>query len=116
MPYVAFDYLYRDASNYKAFGSVYLQGSLTNEDIRALQACLIDDEFFVAQAIPIPALDSQLFDLSCGPNDDDHQWHTFEAFRELDHLTPGMEIWGSVEAFLAAFAQFREKLHPALAA
>jgi hypothetical protein len=64
--------------------------------------CLIDGEFFVAEDIPVPALDIQLFALSGGANDDDHMWHTFEQLRRVNEVPDGSQIWGTTSAFLDA--------------
>ena len=43
-----FDYLYRDASNYKAWGHLLLKGTATGDEIKALRAHLDNAEFFIA--------------------------------------------------------------------
>lgn len=109
MTATAFDYLYRDASNYKVYGSVLLTGHLTPPQVSELQACLIDSEFFVAAEIPVPNLDDQLFVLSGGPTEDDHLWHTFLGVRPIGELPENAQIWGSATELLEAFRAFKAK-------
>jgi len=75
MPNIKLHYLYRDASNYKQYGSVVLANP--NNIAAALVADiisrnLIDGEFFDADKWGVPAL---FFDKE---NEDDHEWHEFE--------------------------------------
>lgn len=80
--YCIFEYLYRDASNYKAWGKILLSGVLSQNDIATLRSCLESDEYFVAEQVGIPAVYKELWDLSGGPNSDDHALHEFVALRE----------------------------------
>ena len=79
--YCVFEYLYRDGSNYKAWGSLLLSGEPTQEDITALKACLESGEYFVAEQVGVPPVYKELWDLSGGPTSDDHALHEFVAFR-----------------------------------
>ena len=47
--YCIFEYLYRDASNYKAWGELLLSNIPSQSDISALKACLESDVYFVAE-------------------------------------------------------------------
>lgn len=47
--YCIFDYMYRDGSNYKAWGSLLLSGTPLQEDITALKACLESGEYFASR-------------------------------------------------------------------
>jgi hypothetical protein len=77
-----FEYLYRDGSNYKAWGSLLLSGEPTHEDVTALKECLESGEYFVAEQVGIPPVYKELWDLSGGPTDDDHALHEFVTLRE----------------------------------
>jgi len=73
---IKLNYLYRDASNYKQYGSVVLANP--NNIAAALVADiisrnLIDGEFFDADKWGVPPL---FFDKE---NGDDHDWHEFES-------------------------------------
>jgi hypothetical protein len=108
----AFDYLYRDASNYKAFGTVYLRGTLTRAEQRDLVSYLESGEFFVAEQIGIPALRNFLLGFDRTPSEDDHVWHAFEGFRDNAPLPAGSEIWGESSALIAAFQAVNHNWQP----
>ena len=79
--YCIFEYLYRDASNYKAWGGLLLSDIPSQSDIAALRACLESDVYFVAEQVGIPAVYKGLWDLSGGRTSDDHALHEFVALR-----------------------------------
>ncbi len=79
--YCVFEYLYRDGSNYKAWGEIILSGAPSRNDIEALRACLESGEYFVAEQVGIPPVYKELWDLSGGPTSDDHALHEFVALR-----------------------------------
>ena len=79
--YCVFEYLYRDASNYKAWGELLLSGIPSQSDIATLRACLESDLYFVAEQVGIPAIYKELWDLSGGRTSDDHALHEFVALR-----------------------------------
>lgn len=101
-PITAFAYRYRDASNYKVDSSILLSGALTNSDKESIVGKLHDGEFFVAEQLGIPPLRQALFELSGGPNDDDHCWHEFVAF--LDEPVVDEPIWGSANELISGFS------------
>jgi hypothetical protein len=73
-------YLYRDAHNYKEFGSVVFANSpgMSIESATALlREKLISEEFFVPQDWGLPRLHTQPYDPEV-----DHEWHEFEEFEE----------------------------------
>lgn len=80
--WTAFDYLYRDAGNFKAFGTVALQGRVSCGDQLAIRKRLESGEFFIAEQIGIPPLYEALYKWSKGPTATDHCWHEFVGFRE----------------------------------
>jgi hypothetical protein len=47
-----FNYLYRDAGNFKSCGSILLEGKLSAEDQERILARLEDGLFFVAEQLP----------------------------------------------------------------
>ncbi len=81
-----FDYLYRDASNHKGYGSVLLWGEATSENEAAIRALLIDGIYFEAERVGVPTL-YHLVRGDAGPDEEeDHGWHEFvglEPAREL---------------------------------
>lgn len=74
---IKFNYLYRDAGNYKEFGSVVFtvanQTDLGCLD-RKIRDALIDREFFVAGAVNVPNLQKLPWD-----DEIDHSWHEYEG-------------------------------------
>jgi hypothetical protein len=98
-----FRYLYRDASNYKAYGSLILRGLATEIDKAALIERLEAGEFFVAEQVGIPDLYEPLVALSGGVTHDDHAWHAFESIALVAHENSST-AWGTVEDLLKRFA------------
>ncbi|MDX9951300.1 MAG: hypothetical protein RBS75_04320 [Methylophilaceae bacterium] len=76
-----FEYLYRDASNYKVGDTLLLTGHLSEADEAKIKACLDAGIYFVAEQVGIPPLYEPLWALSDGPTDDDHAFHEFIALR-----------------------------------
>ncbi|MDH7974163.1 hypothetical protein QH494_18395 [Sphingomonas sp. AR_OL41] len=103
-PVTAFEYLYRDASNYKSHSQVYLSGRLSGADRALIVSKLQDGEFFVAEQVGIPPLYEALYALSDGPTDDDHRWHEFSGFVDEPSLVDG-PIWGTSAEFVLAFSK-----------
>lgn len=79
---VKFNYLYRDAGNYKQFGSVVFvapsQIDLADID-RKIRDALIDREFFVASTVSVPDLQNLPWD-----DEIDHSWHEYEGIEFTD--------------------------------
>lgn len=84
--WTSFDYMYRDASNFKAFGTVILQGSVSAADQEIVKDRLCGSEFFIAEQVAVPPLCSELYRWSDGPTVSDHCWHEFVGFREIKSL------------------------------
>lgn len=102
--YCVFEYLYRDASNYKAWGTILLSGFPSQNGIAALRACLESDEYFVAEQVGIPAVYKELWDLSGGPTSDDHALHEFVNLRQATtEETATLPLYGSLSKLLEAF-------------
>src|SRR5690349_15670301 len=81
--WTAFDYLYRDAGNFKAFGTVILKGRVEPAERDLIHSRLSSGEFFVAEQVGVPPLYEELYRWSGGPIDLDHCWHEFLGFREI---------------------------------
>ena len=102
--YCVFEYLYRDASNYKAYGEILLSGVPSESDIELLRTYLESGEYFVAEQVGIPAVYNELWDLSGGPNSDDHALHEFVALRkatEDEKIT--LSLFGDLPNLLNSF-------------
>lgn len=99
-----FEYLYRDASNYKASGAILLSGVPSQSDISALRARLDSGEYFVAEQVGIPAVYKELWDLSGGPTSDDHALHEFVALRvATDDEKKSLQLFGDLSSLLNTF-------------
>lgn len=79
----AFNYLYRDASNYKKHGCVVFAGGHTQAEIDRLNDCLQDGEFFIADAVGVPEVFLWEEDYPIDKQDD-HCWHQVENILECD--------------------------------
>lgn len=105
-----FEYLYRDAGNYKVWGSILLRGFVTPGDVAALRASLDSGDWFVAEQVDVPPLYKALWELSGGPTEEDHAFHEFHDLRsatpaEATELVP----WGHVNELLHAFQRVSHK-------
>jgi hypothetical protein len=100
--YSVFEYLYRDAANYKAWGQLLLSGQFTNDQIAQMLSRFDSGEFFIAEQIGIPTLHQELWQYSNGPTSDDHAWHSFHAIRPatVEDIASN-RLWGSVEKLLS---------------
>ena len=76
-----FEYMYRDAGNWKTHGALLLTGNA--EGVREpLRNCLDWEGLFVAEQVGIPSLYDEHF-AACGegPSDLDHAYHEFVDLR-----------------------------------
>lgn len=102
--YCVFEYLYRDGSNYKAWGEILLSGSASPNDIEALRACLESGEYFVAEQVGIPPVYRELWDLSGGPTSDDHALHEFVTLRAAsEDERKSLPLFGELSNLLKTF-------------
>jgi hypothetical protein len=99
-----FEYLYRDASNYKAWGEILLSGIPSQDDMAAMRARLESGEYFVAEQVGIPTLYKELWDLSGGPTEDDHALHEFVALRVASEgERQSLPLFGELAGVLKSF-------------
>lgn len=95
-----FEYLYRDASNYKVWGSLVLQGDCKSSDLKILHSKFDRGSYFIAEQLRVPPLYAELWQYSDGITSDDHAWHEFSSLRpatEKDTTTP---VFSSVKDFI----------------
>lgn len=79
---IRFNYLYRDAGNYKAYGSVVFHGAgsvLVADAEMELERSLIEGNYFVAADVEVPDLRPAALDCTL-----DHDWHEVECLEECD--------------------------------
>jgi hypothetical protein len=99
-----FEYLYRDAGNFKAFGSVALEGALSEEELERIRGLFDGDGWFIAEQLGVPPLYQHLYQWSGGPIQSDHCWHEFLKIRVVgdSEVPPEAERSGSAQKFLEA--------------
>jgi hypothetical protein len=98
-PNTRIEYMYRDAGNYKRYGTAVLAGRITPDQVRTLKASLSDDMFFIPDQIGLGGLQGT-FEHGAGWNEDsDHVWHTIEAVKHTTAEPTGP----SVDEMLAAW-------------
>ena len=110
-----FSYLYRDASNYKAYGRLLLKGTALTTDIEILRQNFESGEFFIAEQLGIPALYAELWAFSSGPTADDHVWHTFEELKTATASDLTLPIFDTVKSLtqkVKSVVAWNEKLSP----
>lgn len=102
-----FNYVYRDAGNFKSRGSVLLSGRLSPSERELIQGKMESGEFFIAEQIGVIPLYAALYQYSGGMTDEDHVWHCFEEFQDVceGDQVAGMGCWGTTEEFAQKFEQ-----------
>lgn len=73
--YSVIPYLYRDAANYKANGTIVVAGTLSNKEIASIRAVLDDKEGFIPFDLDLPTVTELQPGMQCFPSEDDHVWH-----------------------------------------
>ena len=96
-----FQYLYRDAANYKAWGTLVLRGAATESDLEVLATHFESGEFFIAEQLGIPPLYAELWEFSNGPSIDDHVWHTFHVLRPATEEDINGPIFATLKEFIS---------------
>ncbi|MFZ1391641.1 MAG: hypothetical protein WAS23_08655 [Dokdonella sp.] len=81
MQYVVFEYMYRDAGNWKTFGETLLVGEFCESLAVEIWLLLGADGFFVAEQIGVPALQPEHHRTYGGSSDLDHAFHQFCGLR-----------------------------------
>lgn len=98
-----FSYLYRDASNYKAYRDLVLEGELSLEDIKSV---LEDGEHFIPDQVGMPELQAELGQYGAEfPSEDDHIWHEIDSVEATDE-EPDFEL--TAEQVKKLFADVKE--------
>jgi hypothetical protein len=110
-------YLYRDAGNFKAFGCLALEGTLSPDEQQALRSHLAGDGLFIAEQLGVPPLYEELYRWSDGPTSSDHCWHEFRDLQIVEDVAVPADAhrWGSAKQFLkraVAVETWNEELSP----
>jgi hypothetical protein len=95
--------MYRDASNYKAYGTLLLTGGYTEADMQQIRDVCEEDVYFIAEQIGVAALYEQLYKYSDGPTDDDHVFHEFVILRDATPEDHSQAPWGSMTGMVKRF-------------
>ena len=99
-----FEYLYRDADNFKVLGQLLMSGKITDESIGKLKSYFDYGEYFVAEQVGIPTLYSQLWKYSNGPTLADHAFHEFLSLRPATNKEVlSLNLWGETPHLLETF-------------
>jgi len=90
-----FEYLYRDAANFKSWGSVQLS-ACTGEIASAISVLFTSgDNIFVAEQLGLPLLYDGVREHGDGSSIHDHAFHEFSEIRPLDrHIDVVEKPWG----------------------
>lgn len=75
-----FNYLYRDGSNYKRWGSVVFAGTITDVLTQRFARSLESGEFFIADQLRLPEIFPDTWPIYA----DDHCWHAWAGFEATD--------------------------------
>ena len=112
-----FEYMYRDAGNWKTYGAVLLAGFDQSAEARILGS-LDSGKAFVAEQVSIPALcEKHWKDCGDGPSDMDHAFHEFVCLRpatieDRESLQVEMSLVGLLEKFASAAGRWDVRLSP----
>ena len=110
-----FEYFYRDASNYKVWGSALLEGEVTHAQVAQIRSSFEAEEFFIAEQLGLPPLYAELWAFSGGPSDADHVWHSFHSLKVAAPEERIGRLCDGVENFIArieAISQWDKTLSP----
>lgn len=96
-----FEYMYRDAGNFKTEGRLLLAGQDPSAE-SVIRSCLEYADQFVAEQIGVPALCEEHWE-SVGedPSDLDHAYHEFVALRPAGKEDSTLALWGSLESMVS---------------
>jgi hypothetical protein len=98
--YTVFEYLYRDAGNFKTAGSLRLSGQDPQAEA-IIRACLEWADQFVAEQIGVPSLCYEHWQSAGdGPSDLDHAFHEFVGLRPAEASELQIPLWGSLDTML----------------
>jgi hypothetical protein len=95
------EYLYRDADNYKQFGSVVLRGEITSQERERIKASLDSGEYFIPSQVGLPDLQPKM--ISFPDRDADHVWHELDVESDISFTTEPPTAHLDVHAFVTMF-------------
>lgn len=92
-----FEYMYRDASNYKQTLNLVFEGELTDAEREAFFAHLDDGEYFIAEQVGLPNLREDWE----SHYEDDHIWHEFVEWEPTEAPATSEDVHSFVARFIA---------------
>jgi len=98
------NYLYRDASNYKAHNECVIRGVLTKEQQSAILGCLHEGEYFIPSQVGLP---EHRFEDQDGITEDDHCWFELNEFG-FEATQEAPTVGFTAEELVAAFQQRKD--------
>lgn len=107
--YTTIPYQYTDASNYKQFGTIVLDGELTAQDVADIAATLESQENFIPWDLQL-RIDELQPRMTSYPSEDDHVWHILHLdAREVSETVPEGTALIDAREFVKAFAAVKAK-------
>lgn len=102
--YTVFEYMYRDAGNYKAGGQLLLSGKHTAVSGDTIRKSCDSWNHFVAEQVAVPTLYAGLYQYSNGATVDDIAFHEFERLRPATQEDlASLPQWGLLDDLVARF-------------
>ncbi|MGY1459012.1 hypothetical protein ACW5F0_10235 [Luteimonas sp. A534] len=99
--FTVFEYVYRDAGNFKTAGCLLLSGQDPHAE-GAIRPCLEWADQFVAEQIGVPALcEAHWESVGEDPSDLDHAFHELLGLRPAKREDFTLNVWGSVELMVS---------------
>ncbi|MDZ4350778.1 MAG: hypothetical protein U1A22_14730 [Xanthomonadaceae bacterium] len=77
-----FEYLYRDAGNWKTWGSILLAGTVPAQAHELIERHCEMGSLFVAEQLGVRSLCERHYQQFGGPSELDHGYHEYHHFRE----------------------------------
>lgn len=101
-------YLYRDASNYKSHGVIYLDGVLSPVDVEMIESKCDDGDGFIPHDLEL-GIEELQDRLTSFPSDDDHVFHEFDfhGMTRTSALPEGC-VAIAVDSFLQCFSKMKD--------
>src|SRR3546814_18363839 len=108
--FTVFEYMYRDAGNFKTEGRLLLSG-MDPEAEAVIRGCLEWGDQFVAEHVGVPALCEDHWDsVGEAPSDLDHAYHEFVCLRPADRDDRVLPEWGALGTLVAWMQAAARKL------
>ena len=100
-----FEYLYRDACNYKTFNAAILKGEMSQEDYARIQDCCDTGEYFIPSQVGLDEMRNWPYDPEV-----DHPWFEILGYGFVYTDAPSGAM--TVSELVTAFEQCRGKWDP----